>query len=522
MHTCYYKYLPVDGAEIFTFVGLPEKNGKFPTAIFRSPYEDFDEEMGEAELCEKYLADYKEWLDAGYAVVFQHCRGRGKSTGDCVPYIYEREDGLALRAWIRGESFYSGQLFLVGTSYTASVHYVTAPYEDDICGGVFNVQDTERYNCNYRNGIYKMGLHGKWYVAMYKKKSIPKKNFVIESYNMLPLSDFSKTVFGERVADFDEILKHPKKDDPFWQTRFGGGEAHNALCTAKFPMLIVTGLYDLYTGGIFDMWRSVGEQSRKRSAFVVHPYDHGGGQGHSPIHFEDGTVEEHFGNLSLRWCEYVRGRTQAPVKLGEVTYYRLFDGWHTDSFHGGKEELAFPLGDGERTYIYNPYAPAKFEGGLSTNFGGARYQNPPDTRYDIITVYTDKFNTDTDIDGKMTARLRVKSSALDTCFYMRVSLETEDGDYGLRDDINQISNFAPDYKPGEWVDMDFTFDEHSFVVKKGGRLRIDITSSAFPYYVPHTNQRGLFSEQRTAVIAENTVDLSASVFRVPSTPREDK
>ena len=53
--------------------------------------------------------------------------------------------------------------------------------------------------------------------------------------------------------------------------------------------------------------------------------------------------------------------------------------------------------------------------------------------------------------------------------------------------------------------MDFSFDEHAFVIKKGEKLRIDVSSSAFPHYVRHTNNKGLYSIQTTAKIAHNTV-----------------
>ena len=82
--------------------------------------------------------------------------------------------------------------------------------------------------------------------------------------------------------------------------------------------------------------------------------------------------------------------------------------------------------------------------------------------------------------------------------------------YGLRDDINQISNFTSNYIPGDAIDMSFEFDEHAFVVKKGEKIRIDISSSAFPLYVRHTNNKGLFSTQTTAKIAKNTIILDES------------
>ena len=53
--------------------------------------------------------------------------------------------------------------------------------------------------------------------------------------------------------------------------------------------------------------------------------------------------------------------------------------------------------------------------------------------------------------------------------------------------------------------MKFSFDEHAFLVKKGERIRIDVSSSAHPLYVRHTNQKGLYCEQTTAKIAHNTI-----------------
>lgn len=88
----YYEYLEIHGAELFTVISLPDGDGVYPTVIYRTPYVDADEALSEDEICARKAAEYQKWHAAGYAVVFQHCRGRGKSSGDCVPYIYERED----------------------------------------------------------------------------------------------------------------------------------------------------------------------------------------------------------------------------------------------------------------------------------------------------------------------------------------------------------------------------------------------------------------------------------------------
>ncbi len=512
----FYQYVKSGDVSLFTVICLPEAGGKYPTVLYRTPYADKEEEITEEALCDKKLSEYKYWLEAGYAVVYQHCRGRGKSSGDCVPYIYEREDALALQEWVRAQDFYNGELYLRGGSYGSSVHFVTAPFAPDIKGAILEIQDCDRYNCNYRNGFYKVGLHGGWYVSMYKRKSMPKKSYTADTYRMLPLSDFSKTVFGERVADFDEILRHPDRRDAFWDTRFGGGEAKDAIKHAQIPILLVTGFYDIYTGGVFDMWRGLDEKTRSLSALAVHPYDHGGTGAGQPILFERGSMVEAFENYKVRWLDFERGKCGAPFVPGKVTYYKLFgDKWCCDDFYTANGMRKVGLGEGSVSYTYNPFAPARFQGGLSCNFGGTAWQDAPNSRYDIVSLYTPVFDKDTFVKGKIKARLAVRSDCEDTCFYIRLSLCKKEGDYGLRDDINQISHFRADYQPNEELEMDFSFDEHAFVIQKGERLRIDISSSAFPHYVPHTNRRGLFSEQATARVATNTVILQESFLELP-------
>jgi len=521
MRHTYCAYVESEGERLFTAVSLPDKTGTFPIVIARSPYVDDLMDKTDEELCTYYAQAYAGWNEAGYAVVTQHCRGRGRSTGDCIPYIHEREDGLALQEWVRHQPFYGGELYLHGGSYCATVHFVTAPFASDIKGAVLEVQDPDRYNCNYRNGFYKMGLHGGWYVDMYKKNRVlrgeTEKHFDEDSYKMRPLIRFSQEVFGETAADFDAILMHPERDDPFWKTtRFGGAETVGALDGADIPILFTTGFYDIYTGGVFEAFRELDPATKAKSALLVHPYAHSGSRHDQPLTFENGEMTEQFGDVPRRWFDAVRGKGEYPVQRGQVTYYQLFaDRWNTDAFAQPADSRTVTLGEGEHTYCYDPADPASFKGGLSANFGGTQWQDAPYRRQDILTFYTAPFDTDTAVKGRMSARLCVKSDAEDTCFYVRVSLCKEQGDYGLRDDITAISRAVPAYRAGETVMLDFTFDEHAFVIGAGERLRVDVSSSAYGLYVPHTNRKGLFSLQDTAVVAHNTVIASESTLTLP-------
>lgn len=86
-----------EGIDLFTVVITPAAEGKFPTIITRSPYVDAAEHKTDEQVALEKAEEVAAYTNAGYAVVHQHCRGRGKSEGDCVPYIHEREDGLALQ-----------------------------------------------------------------------------------------------------------------------------------------------------------------------------------------------------------------------------------------------------------------------------------------------------------------------------------------------------------------------------------------------------------------------------------------
>ena len=101
--------------------------------------------------------------------------------------------------------------------------------------------------------------------------------------------------------------------------------------------------------------------------------------------------------------------------------------------------------------------------------------------------------------------LHVKSTAPDTCFYIRLSIVREDGTLTLRDDIDTICRTVPDYTPGDEAVLRFQLAGHCYRVKKGEQLRLDVSSSNVPHFLPHTNRKGPMVEQTGADLAYNTI-----------------
>ncbi|MBE6740226.1 MAG: CocE/NonD family hydrolase [Ruminococcaceae bacterium] len=512
---CYYEYIKADGAKLFTVICAPNKVGKFPVTIYRTPYCDYEKDVSDEQSVENWLKDHQGRLKAGYVSIYQNCRGTGKSTGDCIPYVNERKDGLLLLDWIRKQPFYNGEIYLSGGSYCCTVNYSCAPFADDIKGAVFQIQDCNFHRHYFLNGFLQMGGRYNWYVDMYKKNLNIKKSFSSDLLKTLPLKDVMNKALGEESDSFNSKLMHPDINDEYWQTHpYARPYSTDVPKTTKFPVLFMTGMYDFYVGGMLSMWEELSEEVRSKSAFIIHPYAHRIAGKDTFYDFPDSDVNEVFPDVVGKWFAYVRGLSKAPVETGKITYYNMFgDGWRTDDFKA-ETPITFTLGNGERSYDYDPLSPASFKGGLSHNFGGTDWQDKPNQRDDIITVYTDKFKEDTFIKGKMKAKLKVKSNCDDTCFYMRISLCKAEGDWGLRDDITKISNFTDHYKKNSEITVDFTFDPIAFTVKKGEKLRIDISSSCFPNFSLHTNQKAHYALADNPVIAHNTVILSDSELTV--------
>ena len=512
-----------DGTKLYTIVQLPEKGEKFPVIIHRNPYFSCDINFEELKSEETF----------GYAVVTQHCRGTGKSEGVFHAYTNERNDGLALLDWIRQQSFYNGEIFLNGASYAASVHYAyldTNP--KDIKAAFLGVQDPNRYNICYRNGFLKPGLHGNWVLKMYKKNQPIERNFTIDTFRTLPLANITKSVFNEYVPSIENTFIHPDSNDEYWKTIEGGSDYINACSNSSMPILFTTSFYDIYTGGILDMWKNLSCERKKNCALVVTPFEHN----YNPLEtdikeelqdFKDGLLRKVCPNLMYDWFDSVRENKAAPfVEMGKIIYYRLYDNkWikTPELKNNSCEQILYlskdrtleptPSKEDTITYTYNPYNPANFNGGVCYNFGGVAYQDAPNSRYDIISFMSKEFTKDAIIEGEIQVELHCKSTAPDTCFYLRLSLVRDNKAISLRDDIDSLCRVEKEYIPGEERVLKFTLVYHAFKMLKGDALRLDVSSSCVPHFQVHTNNKGIQALQTSAQICKNTIITGKSFIK---------
>lgn len=504
-----------DGVKLYTYGVRPAEGVKCPIVIVRNPYQ----KCKKADL-RSYLKSQMPNLKRGYAFVMQHCRGTGMSEGEWIPYEYERADGLAFLEWIRKRPWYNGEIFLSGASYSATVHWAyldTNP--PDVKGAVLSVQEVDRYNIKYRNGFFKIGLHGNWFVKGYKKKNTSLQRDKSVNLTDFPLVDFSRRYWGVPEITFDTPLRHPDRNDPFWRTNEPGSGANcrNGLKNSTMPILLRTALYDIYTEGVLEMWRETSRERLANCALLVNAYDHGGRLSKEM----EGTYGEFPGGSRaddgvepVDWFDWCRtGKPVAKATPGKVRYYALWENrWiEADSLDDGPRRVELLLGKGSRSWRYDPKRPLpEFPGSGGICFGGMRKQPPPDFRDDVVSFILPPIGSRLDVRGRMRAKIAVKSDCEDTCFYARVSVKKPDGVwYLLRDDITSLSANGADYSPGTERIVEFRFADHAFRLEKGDVLRVDV-SSGNSQFAPHGNVKGLQSEVRTPKVANNSVRADGS------------
>ena len=509
-----------DGTRLYTYGALPPEGETRGIVFARTPYAP----VKPVDMLAYALAERKT-LARGYAHVRQHSRGTGLSEGAWIPYESEREDGLATLEWLRRLPHYGGEIFLGGSSYCATVHWSyldTAP--PDVKGAALPVQDVNRYNIAFRNGFFKAGLHGSWFLKGYRKKDKSLCRNASVSFSDFPLAAFSRRYWGFEVPEFDNVVRHPRPDDPFWRSREPGSGADclNALNRSSIPILLRTAFYDIYTDGVCDMWRGMSAERRANCSLIIEAYGHSGDIGEwakgTLGEFPGGSREES-GVTALDWFDYCRtGRPAKGAAIGMTRYYALWENaWKVEpELADGQRTVCLSLGEGSRSWTYDPRRPLpKFPGSGGICFGGMQLQPPPGFRDDVVSFVLPPIEERLDVRGRMTAELAVSSDCEDTCFYVRVSVDKGDGNwYLLRDDITSLSFAVGKYAPGTERSIPFRFADHAFRLDKGDVLRVDV-SSANSQFAPHPNVVGDAFACSSPKVAHNTVYPGRSFLKLP-------
>lgn len=515
-----------DGTSLNTLVSFPDGyNTPLPVILTRSPYG------------EKSLRFFFEMSLFGYICVYQDCRGCYKSEGEWEPYIHEESDGLDTLNWIISQSWCNKNIAMTGESYLSLTQLVMAhrlPKEVKTLN--IEVFSPYRYDLLYSDGMYHLEAYAGWTAYNVKSKLFHDKDKI---YNMAithkPQITLDKNIFGQELNWYKSWLLSSDKNSDLWKKGIWD-QLHKSPENINIPVLFRGGWYDPHIEGMMREFKNLKEDIKKQSIFIITPLNHKGTLS-SDIQMNNifDFIGKKFIKTKLMWFDYHLKGIPLPESFqkGNTYYYLMGDNsWHctkdifenTDYiklfFDTSNNKLcrSMPLTD-KKSYIYNPDKPSQTLGSDVLMINYIYQKNPPpihghrliNTRngVDCITFQSDDMKNDTIIRGNIESEIFISTNVEDTAFCIKVSDVYPNGDtYHLRENITSIKyneNIVEDYAPGEIVKLKLTLFNIAYKLKKGHKLRVDITSSSFPAFHNHCNTNKSWSKETKSVVATQTI-----------------
>src|SRR6202023_1023219 len=143
------------GVMLATDVYRPDGPGAFPVLLERTPYDKTAPSRSESTAAvarprsRAEVAAY--FVEHGYAVAYQDCRGRYHSGGHFTKYLSEAADGCEALAWLRHQPWCNGSVGTFGLSYAAHTQAALGCLDPPGLGAQF--LDCGGFSNAYRSGI---------------------------------------------------------------------------------------------------------------------------------------------------------------------------------------------------------------------------------------------------------------------------------------------------------------------------------------------------------------------------------
>jgi len=515
-----------DGVQLAANIWRPKLEGHYPVILMRSPYGKMDEKWD----------DGKRYATAGYVVVVQDCRGRGKSQGAWDPFRYDVEDGFDTQEWVGQQPWCNGDIGTAGGSYVGWTQWAPAAQGSKYLKAMVPVVPFDNaYDIAYSGGALQLALLMGWGAAVGGVAVSPDKLPGIFCH--LPLSTFGDQ-FEKKITYLNDWVAHSSYDD-YWKKR----SIKYRYTDVTVPILNIGGWYDIFSKTTLEMVAKVRSSSRDRPVrrnvlAIIGPWGHGvGGRKVGELDFGDE------GKLSVaswqfKWFEYWlkghetgvqdwpayylfvmgenrwRSENEWPLKRTQFTSYYLHSGGKANSLNGdGSLDTTEPKDEKADTFTYDGNNPVPTTGG--NNLIGAPVgpynQAKLEERDDVLVYSTAPLEQEVEITGPVKLILHAASSALDTDFSAKLVDVHPDGKaYNLCDGIvraryrHGIEKPAL-LKPGKAEQYEIDLWVTSNVFKPGHRIRLEVSSSNFPRFDRNPNSGKSFGTDTELLSAKQTV-----------------
>lgn len=510
-----------------------ERPEPLPTIVTRTPYGKQGAPVGTP-------IDGRRLIEAGFNVFVQDVRGRFTSAGRFDPYRQEIEDGRDTIDWVVNQPWSTERVGMLGGSYVGATQWLAARSGVKALQTIAPTFTSADYyeGWSYQGGALQLGFLLYW--ALWglvlgdeehlrspedKEGLIDKVNSIEELYTRRPAGQVD--YLEELAPYFRQWLSHSTYDE-FWT-------AVSPREVTGIPSLNVGGWYDIFIEGTIENYQrnasaQVQGNGRSQHQLVIGPWTHsihGGTFPERDFGLRGGFEYVDLTKLHLDWFERnlldkKQGQSAAPAVRyfvtglnrwcsastwpppGEDVQYFLHSRSGANSVQGdGVLSTEKPGIEREDLFIYDPLHPVPTVGGSTLLHGqrtarnaGPRRQNAVEARMDVLCFTSERLPADVDAVGTVKARVFFASSAVDTDVTVKlVDVDEADNAILLCDNIlrcrfRNSQTRAELIKPDEVNELLITIGNIAHRFRRGHRIRLDISSSNFPRFLPNSNTGG--------------------------------
>lgn len=483
----------------------PLKNRTAPTVLFRTPY-------GRSSM-ESYSQVYN---TNGYAAVSQDIRGLGDSEGIFQMFTHDgwgtAQDGYDTLQWVAAQSWSDGKVGMLGASALSITSILAAGSTPPALSCAYVLVGTGNlyHDVVWWGGVQREEMVVNWLTALGQTQLL-------------------------------DVLAQHNIEDSFWEPI----AVQNRYEAVNVPIYSVGGWFDIFSQGNLDLFTGAqsagGPGARGKQKLYMGPWSHASqGPTVGELTFPDNAILTDWDDQ--RWFDHcLKGVANGIESEPPVRYYLMGDVdtpstqwniWKTTDFWpvpstptpyyllsgGGLATAAPSVSSSSSRYLYDPANPVPTVGGNNLTIpAGSFDQRSVENRPDVLVFSTPILTQPLAIAGRVTARLFIASSAVDTDFTVKLTDVYPDGRSMLMLDGIARTRFRQGFdkevlmRPGEVVEVEVDLWSTAQVFNAGHQLRVTLSSSNAPRFRVNPNTGApLAEEDGTLLTAEQTLYHDAS------------
>ena len=507
-----------DGVELSGDVWLPSEGGPFPTIIIRTPY------LKTMAIGDFTLAGWATYFaERGYAVVMQDVRGRGDSDGDFDFFFQEGEDGYDTIEWMAAQPWSNGDVCTAGVSYLGTDQWLAAREHPPSLKCMVATAAAGRWmhELPYYGGAWMMSWALDWINGTSGRNMQTANAAGIDMdsvYWHRPLLT-QDDAMGRDMPLFNDFLENSTMNE-YWNRLHFTEEDFRGL---DLPVLHVTGWFDGDQPGAMFYWDGMMAHSpaADQQYFLSGPWGHaetfiGGTLEVGEMTFKPESIVDNMAEHLAFFDHYLKGtadsydQPHARVYVMGAEEWREFDAYPpadaqpTDLYlsSGGRANsiagdgaLAWSAPEGDSPpdrFTFDPQRPVPAALGILPS---GEDRTPLHRRDDVLVYTSEVIEEAVEIIGKVVIEFHAATDARDTDFVANIMDVYPDGRAVKLGPITGVvraryrNGFDREelLTPGEVAryEIDLGHIAHSF--EPGHRIRIDLTSSAYPHVAPNQN-----------------------------------